>query len=76
MTAEILHFDGVTSLDISADRVLEAAKAAEMQAVIIIGYDADGGEYFASSISDGPEVLWALERAKMRLMRIVDGGEE
>lgn len=76
MTAEILHFDGVTSLDISADRVLDVAKAAEMQSVIIIGYDADGEEYFASSISDGPEVLWALERAKMRLLRIIDGGEE
>ena len=76
MTAEILHFDGVTSLDISADRVLDVAKAAEMQSVIIIGYDADGEEYFASSIADGPEVLWALERAKMKLMRIVDGGEE
>lgn len=76
MTAEILHFDGVTSLDISADRVLDVAKAAEMQSVIVIGYDADGCEYFASSIADGPEVLWALERAKMRLMQIVDGGEE
>ena len=76
MTAEILHFDGVTSLDISADRVLDVAKAAEMQSVIIIGYDTDGGEYFASSIADGPEVLWALERAKMKLMRIVDGGTQ
>lgn len=73
MTAEILHFDGVTSLDISANRVLDVAKAAEMQSVIIIGYDADGEEYFASSIADGPEVLWAIERAKTKLMRIVDG---
>lgn len=73
MTAEIIELDAVTSLDIPAERVLRKAEEAKLQSVIVIGYDADGEEYFASSIADGPEVLWALERAKMQLLRMVDG---
>lgn len=33
-----------------------------------IGYDADGAEYFASSIADGADVLWLLERLKQQLL--------
>jgi len=76
MTAEIIELDNITSLDIPAERVLRKAADANLQAAIVIGYDADGGEYFASSISDGPEVLWALERAKLRLLRTVDEAAE
>lgn len=75
MTAEIIELDNITSLDIPVDRVLRKADEANLQSVVVIGYDQNGDEYFASSVAGGPEILWALERAKLRLLRVVDGEE-
>lgn len=76
MTAEIIELDNITSLDIPVDRVLRKADEADLQSVVVIGYDQNGDEYFASSVAGGPEILWALERAKLRLLRVVDGDAE
>lgn len=62
----------VTRLDIPVERVLDMAKAAGLTQVLILGYDADGDEYFASNTADGPDNLWLLERAKKKLLDIVD----
>lgn len=70
MSAEIIELQTVTTLDLPPERILRAAADASLQSVIVIGYDQDGGEYFASSLASGPEVLWALERAKMKLLQI------
>lgn len=59
----------VTRLDIPAERVV-AAVPSEMQSVVIMGYDADGDEYFASSIADGGTVLWLMERMKLALLKV------
>lgn len=75
MTAEIIELDNITSLDIPVERVLRKADEADLQSVVVIGYDQNGDEYFASSVAGGPEILWALERAKLRLLRVVDGEE-
>lgn len=72
MTAGIIRFNGITKLNISAERVLEAAAEAGLTGVVLVGYDEDGDEYFASSYADGGEVLWLLERAKHKLLTIVD----
>ena len=72
MSAEVLEFTGITSLDIDPMRILEAAKEAGMTEVVIIGLDADGVEYLASSQGASKEVMWHLERAKWRLMQHVD----
>lgn len=61
----------VTRLDCPPERVLEAAVGA-VDRVVVIGWQPDGGFYFASSIADGPEVLWLLEMARIRLMQ--EGG--
>jgi hypothetical protein len=37
-----------------------------------MGTAKDGSEYFASSLASGPETVWHLERAKLKLLRIVD----
>jgi hypothetical protein len=63
----------ITTLDIPAEKVLQGATEAEMQDIMIIGYDKDGQEYFASSFSDGGKALWMMERAKRRLMDLADG---
>jgi hypothetical protein len=36
----------------------------------VIGEDADGALYFASSCADGGEALWWMEKAKRALMEI------
>jgi len=64
----------ITSLDLDPDRVLERAKG-NLARVIIVGMDKDGNEYFASSCADGGVGVWDLERAKLKLLRIVDGDD-
>lgn len=58
----------ITSLDIDVERVLNGAMTAMMQRVMVIGIDADGDFYFASSKSDGGSVLWDMETARLKLM--------
>lgn len=60
----------VTTHDIPADRILRAALKAGMSKVVILGYDAEDDEYFASSVSDGGTVLWLMERCKKKLIDI------
>ena len=60
----------ITTLDIDVERVLQAAIDAKMQRVLIVGLDADGEPYFASSYADGGTALWDMEKAKRALMEI------
>ena len=72
---DVIPLGNVTRIDLPADRVLSAATG-KLKRVVIMGWDLDGGEYFASSIADGADVLWLSERLKMRLMDVpefVDG---
>lgn len=62
--------DLITSHDLPVERVLDAAQAANLTNVTVVGYDANGDFYFASTIADGPNVLWDLEKAKHALMEI------
>lgn len=71
MTADIHIFDGITRLDIPADRVLEAALG-QLRGVVLAGYDLDGNLYTASSYADGADALWLLELCKKRLLAIED----
>lgn len=67
MTAEIFIFDGITKLDLPADRVLDQAKG-KLQGVIVIGFDQDGDFYAASSYADGGNAIWLLEVCKKRIL--------
>ena len=72
MTDNIVILDVITKLDVPVDRVIDRAVLADLEQVIIIGVCKDGSEYFASSVAGGPECVWALERAKKKLLDIVD----
>ena len=61
---------GVTRLDIPPERVLDGAKDKCPDGVVVLGFDADGDFYFASSIADGGTVIWLLELAKKKLLEI------
>jgi hypothetical protein len=67
----IVRFTGITKLDIPADQVIESALG-KLEGVVILGYDKDGQEYFASSYADGGNMLWLLERAKKALLEMAD----
>lgn len=60
----VLNMD--TTLDIPADRVLEAA-VGNVDPVVAVGYDAAGELYFAANVADTRQVLWLLEAAKRAL---------
>lgn len=62
----------ITRLDLDPGRVLQAAIEDNLTEVVIVGFDQDGKEYFASSKSDAADVIFHLERAKHRLMRVID----
>jgi hypothetical protein len=67
----VILFNGITRLDLNPDLVLENTKG-KLQGFVIAGYDIDGQEYFASTYADGGEVLWILERMKLKLLEQVE----
>jgi hypothetical protein len=58
-----------TTLEVPADRVLEAA-IGKVNPVVVIGYDVENDLYLASSDADVREVLWLLEAAKRELFDV------
>jgi hypothetical protein len=67
---EVVYPPFVTCLDIPAERVVEAAKEADLESVVVLGYDRDGDEYFASSFAGSPEVIYLMERLKKKLLEM------
>ena len=63
-------FDGITRLDIPVKRVIEGALEADLKSVVICGHTKEGDEFFASSLADGGDVLWLLERSKKKLLEM------
>lgn len=68
-TNAIIDFPGASRLDYPAEKILTKALGDNLLSVVVIGYDANGNEYFASSIADGGTVNWLLDRTKYRLMK-------
>lgn len=60
----------LTRLDVPCERILNAALESTLQKVVLVGVDADGEMYFASSMADGGDALWWLEKAKKALLDI------
>jgi len=54
-------------IDTKAEKVLQAALG-KLERVVIAGVDKDGNEYFASSMADGGDTIWYLERCKLLLL--------
>lgn len=73
MTENVIPIGGITYLDIPVERVLDEAKPqVDEGGVVVLGWDKDGELYFASSIADGGEVLWLLEKAKTALLKFAE----
>jgi len=61
--------EGETYQDLDTDKVLAGALG-KLNEVVIVGYEADGSLYFASTRANGPDVLWLLKQAEQRLLAI------
>ena len=57
MSGKILEFNGIT-------------KEADLEEVVIIGFDKCGEFYFSSNKADGGCILWLMEVAKKKLLEI------
>ena len=68
----VTDFPGITRLPSDPARVIDHAAQANLTSVVVIGFTADGDEYFRSSDADGGAVLWHLERAKHKLIAMPD----
>lgn len=69
--SKVIPFKGITKLDLDPDIILENNKG-KLEGVVIMGWDKDGKEFFASSYADGGTVLWLVERMKKALLEIAD----
>ncbi len=69
--SKVIPFKGITKLDLDPDTILENNKG-KLEGVVIMGWDKNGKEYFASSYADGGTVLWLVERMKKALLEIAD----
>lgn len=67
MSAKVIPFQGITKLDLDPDVILEANKGS-LAGFVIMGWDLEGNEVFASTYADGGTVLWLMERCKKRLI--------
>lgn len=64
----VVRFTGITKLDIHADHVLESA-IGKLEGVVVLGYDKDGQEYFASSYAGGRGYVMAFGTRKKSIVR-------
>lgn len=65
--SNVIQFRGITRLNLDPDLTLENTKG-KLKGFVIMGYDTEGEEYFASTYADGGDVLWLMERMKLRLL--------
>jgi hypothetical protein len=70
MTAKVIRFTGITTLDLEPEVILDSAKEAGLEGVVVLGFREDGSEYFASSYADGGTVLWLMEKLKKQLLEV------
>lgn len=68
----VVHLPVITTLPLDPNRVLRRAWERGLTEVVVVGYTKDGEEFFSSSIGDGGDVIWHLERAKLKLLKMAD----
>lgn len=68
MSAEIINFGGTTKGHIPPEKVIEAASAANLVSVLILGQREDGEFYAASSEGRDPWLISICEVFKHKLL--------
>lgn len=73
---DVIELGVVTRLPIPPEKILNKSLGKNLTSVVVIGYDSEGGFYFASSDADGGGVLWLLELAKQKLFESAESYRE
>lgn len=68
MSADVVIFPGETNLPFDANVMLDSAKKADLECVIIIGIDKDGDLFVSTSLGDRYEMLWHLKQAEKAIL--------
>lgn len=71
--SNVVGIDTITTLPLTAERVLTGALAADMDCCIVIGSSANG-PYHASTTADIPEMIFRLEMFKRQLLERAANG--
>jgi hypothetical protein len=69
---EVIEANIATTVDLPADKILEAAMGHALEDTLVIGWGADGKLYFSSTTSNVAEVIYLLEAAKFSLLKSDD----
>ena len=69
---DLLMFNGITTLGVPADRVLDQAKG-HLDDVVVVGQNRETGEIYVAGSCDTATAVLQLERAKRALLKMVDG---
>ncbi len=70
MSAEVVDLNFVAGRDTTAALILPKAIEADLEHCVVLGWDKDGDFFFSSSYAAGPEILWLLEVARIKLMHM------
>jgi hypothetical protein len=72
MMGDVVQGKFITTEDRSPAQVLESTASADLESVVIVGFDKDGDMFFASSAANSAEVIYLLESAKHELFKMED----
>jgi len=72
MSGNVVYWPHPTRIELPAERVLEGAKAHDLKTAVVMGWTQEGDVYFASTTSDGGDVMWLMEWAKKALLDAID----
>ena len=70
MSGNVVRLQTVTTLDLNPDDVLRESVGLYPGGVFVCGWDESGAVQFSSSLADGGSILWLMEIAKVRLMKV------
>ncbi len=73
--AEVIELAVTTKLDLPVERVIKRAAEASLTEIVVVGFDEDGELFFAATKADAGAVIWQLEMAKYRLLKLCDVNE-
>jgi hypothetical protein len=76
MSDNVIELGCVTKLDLPPEKVLNYALEHDLDSIVIVGYTKDGEEYFASSVADGAQAMYLLQRGIWSLNKMQDQIEE
>lgn len=68
--SNVTDFPGLSRNATPVPKILASAAGQKLQSVVVVGMRENGTLFFASSDSDGKEVLWLMELAKWELMEV------